>query len=174
MRMPWKRQDSKHELARCHSQLASKRETRRICAGAAAAFATTLAFSAPALSCPAPGYEYTIIFHDIPPFLAKDKYILDVYPISSRTEEVPIKPYMHTVSQYGVRKVLRGNYNRGSILVSLPVTSCFDPDMDGVSGLVIGDIVTDAKGRPVFIPKTETRDSRQRRHLTNSNALERK
>jgi hypothetical protein len=105
-----------------------------------AACALWLAVAGDALSCIEPGFFRGIVFEAPPPDTPPDALILEV------TFE-PGGASRDGAMTARVNRVVRGEYDRDTVVVALSGLSCDAPFIFGASGLIIGYLVTPDEGR---------------------------
>jgi hypothetical protein len=116
-----------------------------------------LALAPPGVACPSLDARAVILFHDMPPQLARGNAVLDVdFGVGATAR--PGEPLVAKV-----RGIVRGRFDKAEIPVVFAWTGCSDPFADGTSGLLIGRFARQADGSPIFYPTTETLGDRRKR-----------
>ena len=121
-------------------------------------FSLGLALSPAGVACPTLDERTVILFHDMPPQLARGNAVLDVDFGQERHRAKPGEPLVAKV-----RGIVRGRFDKSEVPVVFAWTGCSDPFADGTSGLLIGHFARNADGTPIFYPTTETLGDRRKR-----------
>jgi hypothetical protein len=116
-----------------------------------------LAISPMGVACPTLDEHSVIVFHDLPPQIARGNAVLDVDFGAGATAR-PDEPIVAKV-----RGIVRGRFDKHEIPVIFAWTGCTDPFADGTSGLIIGRFARTADGKAIFYPSTETLGDRRKR-----------
>lgn len=116
-----------------------------------------LAVAQPGLGCGSFDDKSVILFHDLPPRLARGNAVLNV----DFGEGAVAKPGEPMVAR--VKSVIRGRFDRGEVPVIYVWNRCSDPFADGASGLLIGRFAKQKDGTPIFYPVEETFGERRKR-----------
>jgi hypothetical protein len=116
-----------------------------------------LAVSPTGVACPTLDERTVIVFHDMPPQIARGNAVLDVDFGQGATAR-PDEPIVARV-----RGIVRGRFDKQQVPVIFAWTGCSDPFADGTSGLIIGRFAKNADGTPIFYPTTETKGDRRKR-----------
>lgn len=116
-----------------------------------------LALSQPGVACASLDDRAVILFHDMPPQIARGNAVLDV-DFGVGTVAKPNEPLVAKV-----RGIVRGRFDKAEVPVIFAWTGCSDPFADGTSGLLIGRFARAADGKPIFYPTTETLGARRKR-----------
>lgn len=111
----------------------------------------------PAVACASLDDRSVIVFHDLPPQVARGNAVLDVdFGVGAVAR--PDEPLIAKV-----RGIVRGRFDRTEVPVIFAWSGCSDPFADGTSGLIIGHFAKTADGAPIFYPTTETLGDRRKR-----------
>jgi hypothetical protein len=116
-----------------------------------------LALSPTGVACPTLDDRTVIVFHDMPPQIARGNAVLDV-DFGQGAMARPDEPLVAKV-----RGIVRGRFDKTEVPVIFAWTGCSDPFADGTSGLIIGRFARNADGTPIFYPTTETMGDRRKR-----------
>lgn len=116
-----------------------------------------LILSQPELGCTSMEDRSVILFHDLPPQLARGNAVLDV-DFGDGAVARPGEPLVAKV-----RAVIRGRFDRHEVPVVFTWNRCSQPFADGTSGLLIGRFAKQADGSPIFYPVNETLADRRKR-----------
>ena len=116
-----------------------------------------LGLSPAGVACPTLDERSVIVFHDMPPQMARGNAVLDVDFGQGATAR-PDEPIVAKV-----RGIVRGRFDKGEVPVIFAWTGCSDPFADGTSGLIIGRFAKTADGAAIFYPTTETLGDRRKR-----------
>lgn len=111
----------------------------------------------PGISCTSHDDRSVILFHDLPPKLARGNAVLNV----EFGPGVNAKPGDPMIAK--VKGVIRGRFDRSEVPVIYTWKRCSDPFADGGSGLLIGRFARQADGSPIFYPMEETLGERRKR-----------
>lgn len=109
------------------------------------------------VGCDSLDQHSVILFHDMPPQIARGNAVLDV-DFGPGAVARPGEPLVARV-----RGIVRGRFDKSEIPVIFIWTGCTDPFADGTSGLIIGRFAKTADNTPIFYPTTETLGDRRKR-----------